>query len=68
MEPRRQVRAVAGRGIEGDRYFTGTGTFSPDPQKPDYEITLIEKENIDAHVTATGRAFTANDFFEPSWP
>lgn len=41
-----EARCVAGRGIDGDRYFSGTGTYSP---KPDVrEITLIEQEVLDA--------------------
>lgn len=48
METRREVRAVPTRGLEDDRYFTGTGTFSPHPQKPDFELTLIESEAIEA--------------------
>src|SRR5260370_41189717 len=37
---------IAGRGIEGDRYFKGIGTYSP---KPDVrEVTLIEMEVLDA--------------------
>jgi MOSC domain-containing protein YiiM len=37
---------IAGRGIEGDRYFLGTGTYSP---KPDVrEVTLFEAEVLDA--------------------
>lgn len=41
-----EARLVAGRGIEGDRYFLGTGTYSP---KPDVrEVTLIEQEALDA--------------------
>ena len=37
---------VAGRGIEGDRYFLGTGTYS---RKPDVrEVTLLEMEVLDA--------------------
>jgi hypothetical protein len=55
------VRAIAGRGLEGDRYFSGTGTFSPQPQKPDFEITLIESEAIAAFVATSGLAFTAYD-------
>ena len=43
-EPR--VQAVAGKGLEGDRYFAGTGTFWK-PQ-PDRELTLIEIEAIEA--------------------
>ena len=41
------VTAVAGRGIEGDRYFRGTGFYSDKPG-PDRELTLIELETIDA--------------------
>src|SRR4030095_1145114 len=59
MTSRSDVRAVRGKGIEGDRYFGGIGTFSPHPQKPDYEITLVEKEKIDAFARETGFAFTA---------
>jgi MOSC domain-containing protein YiiM len=41
-----EARLVAGRGIEGDRYFLGTGTYSA---KPDVrEVTLIEQEVLDA--------------------
>ena len=46
MEELSEARCVAGRGIVGDRYFNGTGTYSP---KPDVrEITLIEQEALDA--------------------
>jgi hypothetical protein len=53
-----EVRAVPGRGLEGDRYFTGVGTFSPKTQKPDYEITLIEKEKVEAFARESGLPFT----------
>jgi MOSC domain-containing protein YiiM len=59
MSARSEVRAVPGKGIEGDRYFTGAGTFSPHPQKPDFEITLIAREKIDAFARETGLPFTA---------
>jgi MOSC domain-containing protein YiiM len=36
-----------GRGLVGDRYYRGTGTFSKVPLQPDAEITLIELEEID---------------------
>lgn len=46
MEALPEANLVAGRGIEGDRYFFGTGTYSP---KPDVrEVTLIEQEALDA--------------------
>lgn len=41
-----EVRAVPGRGLEGDRYFNHEGSFSK-PQ-PDREMTLIEAEAIEA--------------------
>lgn len=41
-----QVRAVAAKGLEGDRYFFGLGTFWK--PKPDYEVTLIEIEALEA--------------------
>ena len=59
MTSRPEVRAVPGKGIEGDRYFGSVGTFSPHPQKPDYEITLVEKEKIDAFACESGLPFTA---------
>jgi len=61
MLPQSSVRAIPGRGLVGDRYFLGTGTFSPQPQKPDFEITLIQQEYIDAFVEQTGIPFTARD-------
>jgi len=53
-----EVRAVAGRGLEGDRYFEGAGTFSPHPQKPDFELTLIEWEKVEAFARESGLPFT----------
>lgn len=42
-----EVRAVPGRGLEGDRYFAGAGTFS-NPPGPSREVTLIEVEALEA--------------------
>lgn len=50
---------MPGRGLEGDRYFAGSGTFSPHPQKPDFEVTLIEWEKIEAFAAESGLPFTA---------
>ena len=55
-----QARALAGRGLEGDRYAAGAGTFSPrGAHKPGYELTLIAAEVVeeltarDAHLEFT---------------
>jgi len=39
------VRAVAGRGLEGDRYFHGRGTFSGTGRG--YQLTLVEDEALE---------------------
>lgn len=46
MESREEVKAIAGRGIEGDRYFRGTGHWSKSPGTG-RQITLIEIEAIE---------------------
>ena len=43
----REARVVPGKGIEGDRYFSGTGTWSNHPGAG-REVTLIELEAIEA--------------------
>ena len=43
-----EASLVSGKGIEGDRYFCGKGTFSEKlKNNPAAELTLIEKEEID---------------------
>ena len=42
-----EVRAVPGKGLEGDRYFHKEGTYSTHPGSG-REVTLIEAEAIDA--------------------
>jgi MOSC domain-containing protein YiiM len=49
---------LTGRGPEGDRYFAGCGTFSPKPQKPDFEITLSE-EAVAGFACESGLPFTS---------
>jgi MOSC domain-containing protein YiiM len=41
------ARAVAGKGLEGDRYFAGLGTYSGSAASG-RELTLIEREAIEA--------------------
>jgi len=43
-----QVRAVAGQGLEGDRYCTGRGHYSDKPSFGGREVTLIEIETVEA--------------------
>lgn len=47
-----EVRAEAGRGLEGDRYWLGQGTFWK--RQPDYEVTLVETEALEALAAETG--------------
>jgi MOSC domain-containing protein YiiM len=47
MVPVREVRAVAGEGLEGDRYFKKGGTYSKLPGTG-RQITLIELESVEA--------------------
>jgi hypothetical protein len=42
------VRAIPGRGLEGDRYFAGTGFYSKKPSYGGREVTLIEIEAVEA--------------------
>src|SRR5437764_1834986 len=42
MRPLEATRAIAGRGLEGDRYVAGDGTFPSGP--PGSALTLIEQE------------------------
>jgi len=46
MQSVNEVRAIPGRGLQGDRYFFRQGTYYK-PQ-PDRELTLIEAEAIEA--------------------
>jgi MOSC domain-containing protein YiiM len=43
----KEARVVLGKGLEGDRYFSMSGTYSQKPD-PGREITLIEIESIEA--------------------
>ena len=42
----REIRAVPGVGLEGDRYAKRQGTFFK--PEPDFELTLIEAEAVEA--------------------
>jgi MOSC domain-containing protein YiiM len=47
MQPLEQVQALAGRGLEGDRYLANSGTFS-DQEGVRRQVTLIEAEVLEA--------------------
>lgn len=54
---------IAGKGIEGDRYYNCEGTFSEKLQESkDYELTLIEQEEIDIFNKVSGLHYS-NDVF-----
>jgi len=59
MEQLAEVRALAGRGLEGDRYCNQEGSFSDNPNTSGREVTFIESEAIDA---------LANDYDMPLAP
>jgi MOSC domain-containing protein YiiM len=50
---RDRVRTTKGRGIEGDRYASGTGTWSAHPGGGRH-LTLIAQEDLDAVARDTG--------------
>ncbi|SRR6266496_1265280 len=54
-----EVQAVAGKGLEGDRYFSHMGTFSK--PEPDRELTLIEVEAIEALKGESGLELAQGD-------
>jgi hypothetical protein len=50
------AHAIEGRGLDGDRYAAGAGTFSPrTAHRPGYDLTLIAAEVLDELAT-TGSA------------
>jgi MOSC domain-containing protein YiiM/sugar phosphate isomerase/epimerase len=60
MTPVAEARAVPGKGLEGDRYFNRVGTYSNKPG-PDREVTLIEREVLEALERERGIRLAPND-------
>jgi hypothetical protein len=52
--------AVAGRGLRGDRYFSGAGTFGG-PGATGHDLTLIAAESLEALAAAGGPALAPAD-------
>lgn len=60
MQNLREVRAVEGKGLEGDRYCNEVGSYSHNPG-PDREVTLIEAEAVEAMERDYGTALDSKD-------
>lgn len=58
-----QANLEAGRGLVGDRYYAGTGTFSEKLKgKPDSEVTLIEQEEIERFNSVAKSSWSDGEF------
>ena len=58
-----KAELVSGMGIVGDRYYKKIGTFSEGLAKSgDFEVTLIESEQIDSFNLETSLDYQAKDF------
>jgi len=55
-----EVRAVPGKGLEGDRYFNSAGTFTGDHRR-DSEVTLIAVEDLSAMARETNVSLQPGD-------
>jgi len=60
MQALGEARLIAGRGIEGDRYLLGTGTYSEKPE-PGRQVTLIEAETLEALTRDHGIELTVDE-------
>jgi len=58
MQGQASVKAIAGAGLENDRYAMSSGFYSPTPTTPGARgLTLIAREAIDAAAEAAGVTF-----------
>jgi MOSC domain-containing protein YiiM len=48
MQPRTSVQALVGRGLEGDRYASGQGSYSKLPRLAARHVSLIGREAMEA--------------------
>lgn len=61
--PLSQAQLDAGKGIVGDRYYSAQGTFSERLKDlPDFELTLIEQEQIQRFNDITSLDYSGYDF------
>lgn len=58
-----QAQLDAAKGIVGDRYYSAQGTFSEKLKDlPDFEVTLIEQEQIQRFNDITSLGYSGADF------
>ena len=55
-----EARLIEGRGIDGDRYALGTGTYSIKPGE-DRQVTLIEREMLDRVAADDGHEISVDE-------
>jgi MOSC domain-containing protein YiiM len=63
LQPIAEASLESGKGLVGDRYYKGTGTFSDKlKSSQDWEITLIESEEIERFNGLGKSAFSPGEF------
>jgi hypothetical protein len=63
LHPVEVATLQAGRGIVGDRYYRQSGTFSEKlKESEDWEVTLIEREEVERFNTSEGRDLDPGSF------
>jgi MOSC domain-containing protein YiiM len=60
MSARTEVKALAGRGLDGDRYCAGEGTWSRHPGTG-RQVTLVEAESVEAAARDGDMALDPSD-------
>jgi steroid delta-isomerase-like uncharacterized protein len=60
MQGLESARAIAGQGLEGDRYFTKVGTYSNTPGAA-RDVTLIESEAVEQMNAKLGTKFAPSE-------
>ena len=62
MRSQRTATAIQGKGLKGDRYAAGAGTFTPRSDRlRGYDITLIESEVLDRLTLPDGTRLTPDE-------
>lgn len=56
-----RARALVGRGLEGDRYAAGAGTFSGSVRASTRDLSLIDADDVEAALAELGDDLVAGD-------